>query len=150
MNVLRESSILDGILQTTTKKVTKLCPAHLLPDSIPPAPQSTLDEDNAQPTTPLDEDNAQPTTPLDENNAQPPTAQSSLDGETAKLFSSPSTQQGSQTSLLPPPPAEILQHIPPIDVLQTIPPIDVLQTILQSISYSLVLQLMYCRLSSSR
>ena len=48
MNVLRESSILDGILQTITKKVTKLCPAHLLPDSIPPAPQSTMDEDNAE------------------------------------------------------------------------------------------------------
>ena len=48
MNVIRESSILDGILHTTTKKVTKLCPAHLLPDSIPPSPQSTLDEDKIQ------------------------------------------------------------------------------------------------------
>ena len=97
MNVIRESSILDGILHTTTKKVTKLCPAHLLPDSIPPSPQSTLDEDNAQPTT-----------PLDENNAQPPTAQSTLDGEIAEVSSRPPTQQRSQTSLLPPPPAEIL------------------------------------------
>ena len=64
MNVHRESTILDGILQTNTKKVTKLCPAHLLPDSIPPAPQSTLDEDNARPPTPLDENNAQPPTAL--------------------------------------------------------------------------------------
>ena len=73
--------------------MTKLCPAHQLPDSIPPAPQSTLDEDNTQPLT----------------------SQSTLDEDNAELFTSPSTQQGSQTSLLPPPPAEILQPSPPVD-----------------------------------
>ena len=43
MNVHRESSILERILHAIIKKMTKLCPAHQLPDSIPPAPQSTLD-----------------------------------------------------------------------------------------------------------
>ena len=52
-------------LQTTTKKITKLCLAHQLLDFIPPIPQATLDRDNAEP------------------------------------FTSPTTQQGLQTSLLP-------------------------------------------------
>ena len=112
MNVIRESSILDGILHTTTKKVTKLCPAHLLPDSIPPSPQSRLDEDNTQPT------------PLDENDAQPPNSQSTLDGEIDEVSSRPPTQQGSPTSLLPPPPAEILQPVSTADDLQSIPTVD--------------------------
>ena len=61
-------------LQTTTKKIKKLCLVHQLIDFITPIPQATLDRDNAEP------------------------------------FTSPTTQQGLQTSLL-----SILQ--PPADVL---------------------------------